>query len=323
MTRILSLSAALGLLVACSQDYIVSAGDKAPDAPLDDTGAATFTDPPVDETDPDPTEVEEEDPPDEEITPPEEDTGTEVTIDPPPEDDCDHASDLVYVIDRDSDRLYLFDPTDQSFDFVGDLDCGGWAGSPQSMAVSRDGFAYIRYSDDRVYALDLETMACTSTPYSSGAFGSFGMGFATDDGSDWRDTLYIANSDKLAALDTGSWALGMLGNMPSQSELTGNAAGELWAFLPLEQPAELVQIDKVTGASLRTFGLAGFPSPYNIDAFAFATWGGEFWLFVREYGMGNTTDLYRVDAAGNLTVAARDTGMDIVGAGVSTCAPTE
>jgi hypothetical protein len=39
--------------------------------------------------------------------------------------------------------------------------------------------------------------------------------------------------------------------------------------------------------------------------------------------MGNTTDLYRVDAAGNLTVAARDTGMDIVGAGVSTCAPTE
>lgn len=328
MTRIASLAAALALLAACSQDYDVSAADEAPDAPVDDTGAPWAQDPPGHPDEADDTDVTEVEAPDEteepgeEMAPPDDETDTDVGIDPPPEDDCDHASDLVYVIDRADHALYLFDPAAASFGFVGDLDCGMWIGDPQSMAVSRDGYAYVRFSDDHIYAVDLETMACTPTPYTSG-FGSFGMGFATDDGSTWRDTLYIANSAQLASLDTGTWSLGMLGMMPSQSELTGNAAGELWAFLPLEQPAELVQVDKVSGARLTTFPLAGFPNPYNIDAFAFATWGGDFWLFVREYGMGSSTDLYRVDGAGNLSVVARDTGMDIVGAGVSTCAPTE
>ena len=32
---------------------------------------------------------------------------------------------------------------------------------------------------------------------------------------------------------------------------------------------------------------------------------------------------YKVDGSGNLTLFAADTGMDVVGAGVSTCAPTE
>ena len=37
--------------------------------------------------------------------------------------------------------------------------------------------------------------------------------------------------------------------------------------------------------------------------------------------MGNSTDVYRVDAAGQLTLERRDVGFDVVGAGVSTCAP--
>ena len=39
--------------------------------------------------------------------------------------------------------------------------------------------------------------------------------------------------------------------------------------------------------------------------------------------MGSTTDVYRVDASGKLSVALEDIGFEIVGAGVSTCAPTE
>ncbi|NCG18393.1 MAG: hypothetical protein GWP91_05180 [Rhodobacterales bacterium] len=242
-------------------------------------------------------------------------------VDPPAEDDCDHTSDLVYVIDRADEALYLFDPVDQSFDLVGELDCTMW-GTPGSMAVSRDGYAYIRYSDDAIYAVDLATMNCAETGFAAG-LGSFGMGYATDQAGTWRDELYIANSSSLATLDTSSWGSSMLGNMSSQSELTGNANGELWAFLPLERPAELVQLDKNTGAELTTRRLSGFPDASNIDTFAFATWGGEFWLFVRSYGMGNSTELYRVDVSGGLTLVTPDTGMDIVGAGVSTCAPTE
>ena len=64
-------------------------------------------------------------------------------------------------------------------------------------------------------------------------------------------------------------------------------------------------------------------APFNIDTFAFATWGGDFWLFVRTYGFGQTTDVYRVQPNGVMTMFAQNTGMDVVGAGVSTCAPSE
>lgn len=316
------LALALALGVGCSVDYGMNTYDDPASSP-EDTGTSDPLDPPAppDATEPEPQDEEEEEEEVEEEDPPEPPDETH-DDDPPPDDDCDHTSDLVYVIDRADDALYLFDPDDTSFDFVGELDCGMWSGTPGSMAVSRDGHAYVRYSDDNVYAVDLETMGCTPTTY-GGAFGTFGMGFATDEADTWRDALYVANSDQLATMDTGTWAIGMVGAMPSQSELTGNARGELWAFLPLETPAMLAEIDKASGTVVQTHGLAGFPSPYDIDAFAFATWRSEFWLFVRTYGMGQTTDVYRVDAYGNMTLAAPDTGMDIVGAGVSTCAPTE
>lgn len=261
-------------------------------------------------------------PPEEEPEEPEEpEEEPEEPAEPPPEDDCEDTSDLVYVIDRDEEAIYLFDPVNLSFDLVGGLDCGIWAGTPGSMSVSRDGLAYVRYSDDTVYAVDLQTMDCTETSYGAN-FGHFGMGFATETANTWQDDLYVANASQLARLDTNSWNLTTIAGLPSQSELTGNADGELWAFLPLETPAELVRIDKVTGQLVQTFGLPGFPDPYGIDTFAFATWGGDFYLFVRSYGLGQTTDVYRVTSSGSLQLVWGDTGMDVVGAGVSTCAPT-
>ena len=38
--------------------------------------------------------------------------------------------------------------------------------------------------------------------------------------------------------------------------------------------------------------------------------------------MGRFPDVYRVTSTGHTTRVAVDTGMDVVGAGVSTCAPT-
>ena len=110
--------------------------------------------------------------------------------------------------------------------------------------------------------------------------------------------------------------------MPSQSELTGDADGELWAMLPLETPAEIVQVDKSTGSTLSTIRLTAFPDPGDIDTFAFATWSGDFYVFVREYGMGMTTDVYKVTSAGTMTRVLTDVGFDVVGAGTSTCAPS-
>ena len=74
---------------------------------------------------------------------------------------------------------------------------------------------------------------------------------------------------------------------------------------------------------LQTHLLSGFPDPYGIDTFAFAGWGGDFYLFVRSCGLGNSTDVFRVDGLGTMTAVVRDSGWNVVGAGVSTCAPAE
>ena len=250
-------------------------------------------------------------------------TAEEPLEDPPAEDDCEDTSDLVYVIDKDSEELFLFHPDSLNLESLGVLDCDYWS-SPASMGVARDGFAYVRYADDTVYAVDLESMACTPTNYgdSPNNFGSFGMGYATQSANTWRDDLFVANNDRLARLDDTTWTLEQLGRLPSQAELTGNAEGELWAFLPLESPAELVKLDKNDGSVKKTITMPQFPDPYDIDTFAFATWGGDFYLFVRLYGMGTSTDVYRVDPSGKMTKVLENIGINVVGAGVSTCAPS-
>ena len=241
--------------------------------------------------------------------------------DPAPADDCADTSDLVYVIDRGLERLMLYDPATTRFEVLGELDCPSGS-TPASMAVSREGFAYVRYSDNVVYEVDLTDLGCVETDLGvPGGFGSFGMGYATDDAGTWRDRMYVADADTLGRVDSASWSVQRVGTMPSQSELTGNAQGELWAFLPLERTPALVQLDTDSGAELDRISLSGFPDLGDLDAFAFASWGGEFTIFVRTYGMGHSTDVYQVGADGRLERTLQDVGFDVVGAGVSTCAP--
>ncbi|MCB9779569.1 MAG: hypothetical protein H6742_13480 [Alphaproteobacteria bacterium] len=318
----------LALLFACSSDFTVKGVDPTnraedtgtPAAEEGDTGAAE--------------EVEEEDPP---VDEPEDETGLpeeeeeEVPVEetpdeePPPEDDCTETDDRIYVIEREGDEILIFDPETLGFESLGRLRCDGARGAtPASMAVGRDGIAWVRMSDDKLYEVSLDDLACTPTDFRlPSGFGSFGMGFATEHDGTWRDHLFIADADTLGMLDVGALSVETVGRMASQSELTGNAAGELWAFLPLESPAELAQLDQDDGSRRARIPLPMFPSPADIDTFAFATWGGEFWLFVRTYGMGSSTDVYRVDADGAMTRVLVDVGFDVVGAGVSTCAPTE
>ena len=103
--------------------------------------------------------------------------------------------------------------------------------------------------------------------------------------------------------------------MPSQSELTGNANGEL-GFLPLEQPASWFKSTKTTVVS-ESLSITCF-SLQDLDTFAFAYWGGDFYLFVRTLGMGQSTNVYRVERDGTQTLILEDSGLNIVGAGVST-----
>jgi len=57
------------------------------------------------------------------------------------------------------------------------------------------------------------------------------------------------------------------------------------------------------------------------QAWAFAFWGGDFWIFHRANVLEHTK-IYQVKRAdGSMTKAMDDSGYNIVGAGVSTCAP--
>ncbi len=243
--------------------------------------------------------------------------------DPAPEDDCTETSDLIYVLDKDTSALSLFDPSTLTLSQLGVLDCDTWS-SPASMGVARDGVAYVRMSDKEVFEVDLATLDCTSTAYSdrSTGFGSFGMGFATESASTWRDQLFVANARQLGLLDPSTWQITTLGTLPSQAELTGTGAGELFGVLPLESPLTVVELDQSSGAVLSTISVGTTLNIANLDTFAFAAWDGEFYLFVRYYGMGNTTEVHRIERDGSITRVVSELGINVVGAGVSTCAPS-
>lgn len=320
--RLAPLVPALALVVGCASDFDLEQ-IRDPEAGVEDTGLEAEADEEPEEEAPEedeePEEIEEEEEGEPEEEPPE-----ETEPDPEPEDDCEGVDDVVYVIDQDSSRLFTYAPDTTELDLVDELDCTMW-GDPESMAVARDGFAYVRYSDDTVYEVDLESLDCALTDYDPKAtgFGSFGMGFATESDETWRDNMFVANDRKLARMDTATGALTQLGKLPSQSELTGTAEGQLWAFLPLESPAALVEVDQEDAGIVSSVGLSAFPSPYDIDTFAFAAWGGSFHLFVRVYGMGESTAVYEVTGSGSMTKVVDGLGINVVGAGVSTCASTE
>ena len=115
------------------------------------------------------------------------------------------------------------------------------------MSVTRDGFAYVRYTDNTVYAVDLDTLECTETAYGGGSFGAFGMGFATDSDTTWRDTLYIANDNQLARMDTATWTVSPMGSLPSQSG-SPKCGRRAVGHTSLEEPAQLVRLNKDTAA---------------------------------------------------------------------------
>ena len=84
----------------------------------------------------------------------------------------------------------------------------------------------------------------------------------------------------------------------------------------------MANLDKTDASVIDSYVLPGFPSPGDIDCFAFAHWGGRLYIFMRLYGMGNTTNVYVSDPeTESFEMVLEDVGFDVVGAGVSTCAP--
>jgi hypothetical protein len=208
------------------------------------------------------------------------------------------------------------------------------------MAIDRSGTAYVNYSDGSLFKVSTRDASCQSTPFVKGQskdFLRFGMAFATNGANTTDETLYIAGIEDttpgspssggkgLGTIDVTTFKLTMLGDFSGTlrgqgAELTGTGDGRLFGFFTTN-PATLAEIDKAAGATSADKSLTGVQTG---SAWAFSFWGGDFWFYTSS-GI-SPSKVTRLAASGNgeLNVVKPDVGsFRIVGAGVSTCAPTE
>jgi hypothetical protein len=264
------------------------------------------------------------------------DSGPTSTSDAPLDDgNCPDNSKLVYVLGTDNE-LSTFDPSTNTFTKKADIACD--SDEPFSMAVDRNAIAWVEYKSGKVYQVNTTTGACVAAASLNKPDGlpNFGMAFSTDTVGGSTDTLYLGGTnDKLVSVNPATLAPTMVGGLSGSPELTGTGNAELWGFFPDDSNPHVDQIDKTTGATIKSFPggdhLAGMPNDY-----AFAFWGGNFYIFLYRDPNNETvrgvrpadSEFYTVVYVMNATTGAVnpnpiDTGGLIIdGAGVSTCAPT-
>jgi hypothetical protein len=262
---------------------------------------------------------------------------------------CADNSDLIYVLAYDPlgpGSIWTFNPENFQFSKVADLGACAGGDLPFSMGVSRDGRAFVQLiPSGRIVTVDVNTGECGNPSFTPGqlGLGSFGMAFVSRSEVDPCDKLYgIAGAwdqqpypcpgqgcGKLAVAPPADLQFNMVGNVDYfGGELSGTGDGRLFAFVH-GSPARLIELDKESGEEIDSLALNGVALT---DAFAFAFWGGDFYMFTES---NDTLPSYpeppskviHVDwdsSNGNgkaITTIVNSAPILVAGAGVSTCAP--
>jgi hypothetical protein len=246
----------------------------------------------------------------------------------------DAGATLIYVLAADN-TLYSFYPPTLALTTIGVLDCLEQDQTPFSMAVDRRGIAYSVYTDGRLFRVDTASAACLPTTYAPGQLGftTFGMGFVANagDAGDAGETLYVDQADQtkdlsqgLATINTTSYVASFVApftppNVVYGTELTGTSDGRLFAFYTngTGSGSHVIQVDKTNGVVVQDYPLqVGTPE----DGYAFGFWGGDFWIFTFSQTSGGT-QVTEFDPVSHVETPATFLAPNIVGAGVSTCAP--
>jgi hypothetical protein len=252
---------------------------------------------------------------------------------------ADAGTTYIYVVTKQSD-LFSFYPPSGQFSRIGKLACPATAGStPFSMAVDHTGIAYVLYDDGELFRVSTATAECRKTAYrvGSGGFTTFGMGYSTN--ASGSETLFIATGDDaptplLGTIDpTNNFALTLIGAIQPPiggAELTGTGGGDLFGFFatsgqtpcnngprsPACTDSAIAQFNKSNGVVTNESVLSGLDQG---SAWAFAFWGGDFFLFTAPDGVSSLVTRFR-PSDGSLVNLGK-LADEIVGAGVSTCAP--
>lgn len=244
-----------------------------------------------------------------------------------PEGCSDGARGYIYLLDE-GGFLLRYKPDETKFEALGRPACAT-ASKPFSMSVDRSAAAWILFQDGQIFRVDTTTLDCQATGFAPGQAGltQFGMGFASNSAGSGAETLFVAGGalpgiggTTLARIDTPALTVATIGPLDGWIEMTGNGLGELWGFAPT--PPEVFRLDKSNATKLDRHQLSGMPTDFAL-AYAFAFWGGAFHVFLRG-AAAFSSNVWKYDlATGQLTTAVTNSGYIIVGAGVSTCAPTE
>jgi hypothetical protein len=232
---------------------------------------------------------------------------------PPDNVECAETTKQIYVLATDR-ALYRFYPDKLQFVRVGQVACPTVAGT-FSMAIDRRGTAWVEYTDGRLFAVDTSTASCRATSFRPGqtGFETFGMGYSRNGDSPNGETLYVSGVG-LASLDTKTFTLTFLGSLTyGRTELTGLDT-KLFAFSV--GSGVIAGLNKANGATEVVYRTSAVNER---AAFAFAQWGGDFWVFT---GNDHSIVTQYSPTEDKSAVVVDNTGMLIVGAGSSTCAPT-
>ena len=238
---------------------------------------------------------------------------------------CSEAAKLIYIIGQ-NNNLYSFHPPTLDLKPIGVIDCptGGSGATPFSMAVDRQGTAWILFNDGNIFHVDTLTASCSATGYQPGQQGwsTFGMGFVSDTVGSEAETLYVAEyfGAGIGKIDPQELTLSVVAPFDAintAAELTGTGDSRLYGFFQ-GSPIIIAEIDKSNG---HIISQAPQPTVNIGSGWAFAFWGGDFYLFTSPTG-DSQIDRYR-PSDGTTTTVLTNIGDNIVGAGVSTCTPTE
>jgi hypothetical protein len=158
------------------------------------------------------------------------------------------------------------------------------------------------------------------------------MGFATNSVGP-TETLFVAGDDNqsnggangLARVTPGTFELSFVNDFAppiDSAELTGTGDGRLFAFYkkgtpPTSPPSYIGEIDPATG---RVIGERRFDGIDQGRGWAFAYWGGDFYMF---HAPAGNTRVTRWRPSDDSVAQVATTSNRIVGAGVSTCAPQQ
>lgn len=251
------------------------------------------------------------------VTPVDAEADAAANVEAGPPVECGSENKVVYVISPSPPAIYRFDPEKLEFGRLGYLDC--LHSSAFSMAVDRKGIAWILFSDGALVNVRLDNLECSQIALrdKDPHMGLFGMGFARDDSST-GETLFV-HQGTLHAIDPATLEIRSIGQpTPSgAAELTGTGDGRLFGYWPYN--GTVSRIDKETGVNVETYRT----SAVGANSFAFAQWGGDFWIFTALDPAPSSKVTRFSPATGASMVVVPDVGFRIIGAGVSTCAPYE